>query len=424
MYRGPQILTWSCPIRQFLRLRESHLSTLSDHTGPARDFKRRRYERICGSKERSSLSSKIEPPSTQLSSCSLYCGNHQLSEASFQNLKSKAILSSPQHTPQFSASLKAKLRSDSLECTFVEDLNQNVKAVSTDQNLLVNTTCLQPWTRPWDSHQPSHQITSKTLYKHPHSNFYYRQHFVRPFSSLTQTLWILTHSHGRPHPSSSNPYQNRALHQAAPHVADGWKHCLSPENEQRCRQRLGPNLNLYSAGKINQAQNKVRTASVLVSLCSVEGEPSFLFTLRSSMLKGRHKGDVSFAGGKSDPSDGDVMATALREAREELGVNVPTERVWGVLKPLRDRSGMIIAPVLANLGPLEELSFKPNPGEVEEIFTMSLSHLCNPKNRGYTHFRTGDKFGYTLPVFRNGKHRVWGLTAVALDHTLKLVVRP
>ncbi|XP_034557863.1 nucleoside diphosphate-linked moiety X motif 8 isoform X2 [Notolabrus celidotus] len=313
MYRGPQILTWSCPIRQFLRLRESHLSTLSDHTGPARDFKRRRYERICGSKERSSLSSKIEPPSTQLSSCSLYCGNHQLSEASFQNLKSKAILSSPQHTPQFSASLKAKLRSDSLECTFVEDLNQNVKAVSTDQNLLVNTTCLQPWTRPWDSHQPSHQITR---------------------------------------------------------------------------------------------------------------EPSFLFTLRSSMLKGRHKGDVSFAGGKSDPSDGDVMATALREAREELGVNVPTERVWGVLKPLRDRSGMIIAPVLANLGPLEELSFKPNPGEVEEIFTMSLSHLCNPKNRGYTHFRTGDKFGYTLPVFRNGKHRVWGLTAVALDHTLKLVVRP
>nr|XP_061797389.1 nucleoside diphosphate-linked moiety X motif 8 [Nerophis lumbriciformis] len=171
----------------------------------------------------------------------------------------------------------------------------------------------------------------------------------------------------------------------------------------------------------SQDKNKGRWASILVSLCSVKEQPAFLFTLRSSMLKGRHKGDVSFAGGKSDPSDNDVVATALREAREELGVNVSTESVWGVLKPLRDMSGMLVAPVLANLGPLEELSFKPNPQEVEEIFSLSLSHLCDPLNRGYTHFRIGDRYGYTLPVFRNGKYPVWGLTAVALDHTLKLL---
>lgn len=73
------------------------------------------------------------------------------------------------------------------------------------------------------------------------------------------------------------------------------------------------------------------------------------------------------------------------------------------------------------------LSLKKQPPsvsvlQVEEIFTLSLSHVCNPHNRGYTHFRTGETYGYTLPVFRNGKHRVWGLTATALDHALRLIV--
>ncbi|XP_076138488.1 mitochondrial coenzyme A diphosphatase NUDT8 [Alosa pseudoharengus] len=196
------------------------------------------------------------------------------------------------------------------------------------------------------------------------------------------------------------------------------EYCLSAENEDRCRKRLQSNAALY------QKEKGKSWAAVLVCLCTERGEPAFLFTLRSSKLKGRHKGDVSFAGGKKDPADTDVVDTALREAHEELGVTVRADQVWGVLKPLRDMSGMLIAPVLANLGPLEALSFRPNPSEVEEIFTLSLAHVCNPRNRGYTNFRTGDRYGYTLPVFCNGKHRVWGLTAVALEHTLKLIVPP
>ncbi|KAK1786073.1 hypothetical protein P4O66_017797, partial [Electrophorus voltai] len=134
--------------------------------------------------------------------------------------------------------------------------------------------------------------------------------------------------------------------------------CLSAQNEARCRDQLQSNTVLY------EQKPAKKWAAVLVCLCMVGGEPAFLFTLRSSKLRGRHKGDVSFAGGKRDAMDRNVVDTALREACEELGISVTENEVWGLLRPLRDKSGMLIAPVLANLGPLESLKFHPNPSEV------------------------------------------------------------
>ncbi|XP_065450536.1 mitochondrial coenzyme A diphosphatase NUDT8 isoform X2 [Chrysemys picta bellii] len=162
---------------------------------------------------------------------------------------------------------------------------------------------------------------------------------------------------------------------------------LSQENEQRCRGLLETSTRRY--------RQEAVAAAVLVTLCSVSGYPALLYTLRSSTLTGHHKGDVSFPGGKCDSSDQDVIATALRETQEELGLHLGAESVWGVMKPL--------------------------PTGVEDVFTIPLSHLLQAQNHGYTHFCQQGRYSYTLPVFLNGRYRVWGLTAIITDLTLELL---
>ncbi|XP_057695810.1 nucleoside diphosphate-linked moiety X motif 8 isoform X2 [Corythoichthys intestinalis] len=342
MFRSSQLGIVSCPLRSLLRLNESYYTRAQWHINENRND--------CVNEKL-----KCSSPSTETALCltkhnifTSQCDNELMKVVPSENLNSKPLAQSPWMDP---------------------------KTVKT-QECLSNATRHPPQRYGHFCHL-SHSLKNKT---YCHSSCY-RQKFVSSLNVHTRAQAYSLFSH-----------QARTVHGA-------WSECLTLENENRCRRELAPNLKMYDVERGRKAQsqdkNKGRWASILVSLCSVKEQPAFLFTLRSSMLKGRHKGDVSFAGGKSDPSDNDVVATALREAREELGVNVSTESVWGVLKPLRDM--------------------------VEEIFSLSLSHLCDPLNRGYTHFRIGDRYGYTLPVFRNGKYPVWGLTAVALDHTLKLL---
>ncbi|XP_043223531.1 nucleoside diphosphate-linked moiety X motif 8-like [Amphibalanus amphitrite] len=180
---------------------------------------------------------------------------------------------------------------------------------------------------------------------------------------------------------------------------------------------LTPERREAFVSRLSKVRLPVRTtdgepgAAVLAPLCRVDGRPGLLYTLRSSALN-KHAGEVAFPGGNRDRQDADTLATALRETEEEIGLHVERDQLWGVLPSLLSRfGGKPVAAYVADVGEVRMEDLRPQPDEVEDVFFLSLEHLCKPQNAGHTQWRRRDA-GYSLPVFLNGPHRVWGLTGI------------
>jgi 8-oxo-dGTP pyrophosphatase MutT (NUDIX family) len=122
-------------------------------------------------------------------------------------------------------------------------------------------------------------------------------------------------------------------------------------------------------------------ASVLVPIVMRE-QPSVLLTQRTSHLK-KHGGQISFPGGRSEPSDPDAIFTALREAQEEVGLAPERVDVLGTLPTYTTGTGFIVTPVVGliipDLGEAERLALTPDPSEVQDIFEVPLHFLMNPR---------------------------------------------
>lgn len=176
-----------------------------------------------------------------------------------------------------------------------DSLSQRLKAVRI-LDYFINGTCFPSRRRLWDTRPPSLGLTTKT------GCCFQRLGFVRAVSVLAQHPGTFDHVHSQ---SLWLAPPTRAASRAQSRLTAAWRDCLSAENESRCRQSLESNLRFYEEqgdGRwLGGRRKPAQWAAVLVALCSVEGEPAFLFTLRSSKLKGRHKGDVRSAAGGSAP---------------------------------------------------------------------------------------------------------------------------
>ena len=148
---------------------------------------------------------------------------------------------------------------------------------------------------------------------------------------------------------------------------------------------------------------RLRPAAVLIGVL----DDSVILTKRASHLK-HHPGQIAFPGGKIDAGDADATAAALREAREEVGLDPATVRRLAELPPHETVTGYTVTPIIARI----DRAFTPRPeaGEVAEVFRVPLPLLLDPARYRIERRRWRGVWRryYVVPF---GPYYIWGATA-------------
>lgn len=158
-------------------------------------------------------------------------------------------------------------------------------------------------------------------------------------------------------------------------------------------------------------------AAVLVPIILRDAGATLLLTQRTAHLRD-HAGQISFPGGRCEPSDVSPEATALREASEEVGLDAAQTEILGRLPEYHTSTGFAVTPVVALVTP--PLNLKLDDFEVAEVFEPPLEFLLNRQNhqRHQREFQGEIREFWAMPW---EDRYIWGATAgmlVSLHHFL------
>jgi 8-oxo-dGTP pyrophosphatase MutT (NUDIX family) len=151
-----------------------------------------------------------------------------------------------------------------------------------------------------------------------------------------------------------------------------------------------------------------RRAAVLVLVVLEPKGAHVVYTLRTGDLED-HAGQVSFPGGSPEPRDDSLLATALREAEEEINLRPDTVEIVGELEEMYiPPSRFLVRPFVGLLSEEAELVLAPE--EVEAIFSISLEELMSPEAFEKVVWEREGR-PHEVPIFAVGGHKIWGATA-------------
>ncbi len=157
-------------------------------------------------------------------------------------------------------------------------------------------------------------------------------------------------------------------------------------------------------------------AAVLVALFLRDGELHAVLTRRRDDLR-RHAGEISFPGGRQDDDEGDLRATALREAEEEIGLPADAVELVGALQPTPTiATNYAVYPFVGLIEPGH--AWVRSEREVAEVLELPLRALRDGHDRRRL-LRRGVPF--RTDVYVVGEHLVWGATARMLTDLLERV---
>jgi 8-oxo-dGTP pyrophosphatase MutT (NUDIX family) len=170
---------------------------------------------------------------------------------------------------------------------------------------------------------------------------------------------------------------------------------------------------LIRPGDARPTDSRSVDAAVLVPIFGAADRPGLVLTERREDMR-RHAGEISFPGGRPEPNE-DLLAAALREAEEEIGLDPAHVEVLGALPPVSTVvTGYMIHPFVGLIP--ADLAFEPSPAEVAAVLLLHLDEL----REGFGMRRLIRRgIPFRTPTYAVGQHLVWGATARVLGSLLE-----